>query len=80
MAAALYGSGRSEEAIQEFQRAIAVDPNYTLALHNLALAYLDIGDDLAAAEDTIRQLEGVDPAYPGLASLRQQLEASRGDR
>ncbi|HLH03191.1 MAG TPA: tetratricopeptide repeat protein [Bryobacteraceae bacterium] len=47
--------GRHEEAIEEFKRALAIDPQYYEAANNLGLEYFAAGHpDLAV--DTLRQL------------------------
>ncbi len=79
MATALYGSGRVDNAIEEFQRALESDPTYVLALHNLALAYLDGRNDVVLAQDALRQIELVEPTYAGIASIRERIIAAGGD-
>jgi len=76
MATALYGSGRVEDAILEFQRALESNPTYTLALHNLALAYIDGRRDVVSAQTTLQQIERIDPNYPGIPSIRERMVAA----
>ena len=78
MATALYGSGQIDEAIEELQRALETDPTYILALHNLALAYLDSRSDVFSAEAALGQIEAIDPTYSGIASIRERITAARG--
>ena len=78
MATAMYGSGRIDEAIQELERALDTDPGYILALHNLALAYLDGRGDVVSAQTTVRRIEQIDPTYAGLESIRERLAAAGG--
>jgi len=76
MATALYASGRIDDAIEEFQKALESDPTYILALHNLALAYLDARNDVVSAQTALRQIELIDPSYSGLASIRERMAAA----
>jgi cytochrome c-type biogenesis protein CcmH/NrfG len=79
MATAMYGSGRVEDAILEFQRALESDATYVLALHNLALAYLDGRNDVVSAQTALRQIELIEPTYAGIASIRERIAAAGGN-
>jgi Tfp pilus assembly protein PilF len=79
MATALYAAGERERAMREFETALEDDPNQILALHNVALGYLDLDGDPDRAAEVLSRIEAIDPAYEGLASLRQRIEAARQD-
>ena len=76
MGTALYSLGRVDEAMANYERALESDPGNVLALHNVAIAQLEALDDVAAAEETIRRIETIDPNYPGLGTLRGRLAAA----
>jgi Flp pilus assembly protein TadD len=76
MATSLYAAGDRERAMSEFQRALDSDPGQILALHNLALGHLDLDQDADAAREVLGRIEAIDPAYEGIPSLRQRIEAA----
>ena len=76
MGTALYSLGRVDEAMANYEQALESDPGNVLALHNVAIAQLEALDDVAAAEETIRRIETIDPNYPGLGTLRGRLAAA----
>lgn len=61
-------------AIEEYRRALAVDPRHEKALQNLASAALNLRDK-ATARDAIDKLAGVSPDNPTLGSLRASLDS-----
>lgn len=60
----LYNQGRVQESIDQFTKAIALDPNYIQAWARRAEAYARLGRGDEAAEDR-RQIEGLNPGSPG---------------
>ena len=59
---ALHQSGRAADALESYERAVALDPRYALALNNLGVARFHAGrDDLAV--DAFRQALTVEPAF-----------------
>jgi Flp pilus assembly protein TadD len=79
MATSLYAAGQRERAMVEFETALEDDPNQILALHNLSLGHLDLNNDPNAAQEVLSRIEGIDPNYEGLASLRSRINAARAD-
>ncbi|HJN87261.1 MAG: tetratricopeptide repeat protein [Dehalococcoidia bacterium] len=55
----LFNQGRTQESIDQFTKAIALDPNYTQAWARRAEAYARLGRGKEAAEDR-RQLDALD--------------------
>lgn len=55
---ALYNQGRFQEAIDQFTKAIALDPKYKSAWAHRAEAYAKLGRRKEAAED-MRRLEAI---------------------
>ena len=68
---ALYGQGKIEAAMEQFQRSLEADPQYLPAMNNLGVASFHRGErDLAA--DWFRRALSLDPGYPeALENLRQ---------
>ena len=60
----LYNQGRTQESIDQFTKAIALDPNYIQAWARRAEAYALLGRGDEAAEDR-RRLEALSPGSPG---------------
>ena len=76
MGTAFYNLGRVDEAMANYERALESDPHNILALHNIAIAQLEELDNVAAAKETIRRIEGIDPNYPGIPSIRERMVAA----
>jgi Tfp pilus assembly protein PilF len=55
----LFNQGRIQESIDQFTKAIALDPNYTQAWARRAEAYARLGRGEEAAEDR-RRLDALD--------------------
>ncbi len=68
--------GLTGEAIQEFERALFIDPNYVRAYNNLGVTYLGLGrPDQAAAQ--FRTALKIDPrSVDALVNLALALKAS----
>src|SRR5574341_740723 len=56
----LFASGKHDEAITAYEEALAMDPNYTDALHGLAQSYAAKGE-LDRAIETARRIAQIDP-------------------
>ncbi len=56
-----FDAGKYQEAIDQFTKAIALDPNYADAWQRRAEAYVQLGRPQQAAEDR-RHLQGLDPS------------------
>src|SRR5664280_2597900 len=63
----LTGSGKYDQAVEEFQRAVRAEPGSEDALLGLAEAYSHLGD-LAAAESTYKKAVALRPEYWGVYS------------
>jgi tetratricopeptide (TPR) repeat protein len=62
---ALLHAGRAQESVPYLQEAIRLEPGLKHPRHNLALAWLALGDSEAALDEANRGLD-LDPDYPGL--------------
>ena len=71
----LFAEGRHDEAVAEYQQAIAIDPKFTDALHGLSRAYQDLQRYEEAIEISKRLAE-LDPndilAHTSLSILYQK--------
>lgn len=72
----VYGrNGNKQKALQEFQTAILLKPNYADAYHNLANTYHELGDDVKALENYMKAAE-LNPklwqSYQNIAALYYQ--------
>lgn len=59
----LYGLGDPNKAIDEFEKILTQDPNYTLAHYDLAVAYRDLGMEDEAIQQYERTIE-LQPHFP----------------
>jgi Flp pilus assembly protein TadD len=72
LATALFNAGQKDKALAEYQAILQKDPKHIATLHNLAIVYL--GErDLTSADGVIKRIEGIDPKYEGLESLKKRL-------
>lgn len=62
-----------DRAIQEFNRALEIDPNHIQSLQNITVAYTKKGDTAKAAA-ALSRLESVDPANKSIAKLREDIQ------
>ncbi|UCD93544.1 MAG: tetratricopeptide repeat protein [Candidatus Zixiibacteriota bacterium] len=76
LARALYHSGQSESAEQEFYRVLRRDPDNLVALKYLGDLKFGQGDEATAFSYYMKVLE-IDPQTGGLASLLEQEEAQK---
>jgi tetratricopeptide (TPR) repeat protein len=67
---------QADRAIAEYRKSLQVDPKHQITLLNLTIALMKKGD-LAAAEESLGQLEAVNPKHPRIAQLRAEIEKTR---
>jgi len=71
-----FGEGKLDEAIAEYERARALDPQFTDALHGLAQAY-HAKQDFDRAIETARRIVAIDPddilAWTAISRAYQRL-------
>lgn len=61
-------------AVEEYRKAVRVNPRHEIALQNMASVAVQLGDK-AAAREAVEQLASANPANPTLAALRSAAEA-----
>jgi Tfp pilus assembly protein PilF len=74
---ALWNGGQKDKAMALYQQILKIDSKHMATLHNIVIVHLE-ARDLAAAEQTLKQMEQIDPKYEGLDSLRKQLAELKG--
>ncbi len=73
-----FNLGRPDRALEEFRQSLRVNPRHEPTLYNIVVVNLDSHRDLVAAERAWRELHELNPDYPNLDRLRQELDAARG--
>lgn len=68
-----------DRAIQEFNRALEIDPNHIQSLQNITVAYTKKGD-AAKATAALAKLEIADPANKSIAKLREDIKNIGGSK
>src|SRR5437867_1968555 len=76
LATALWNAGQKDQAMAEYQQTLKVDPKHMATLHNLVIVHLE-ERDFPAAEQTLKQMEQIDPKYEGLEPLKKRLAEVR---
>lgn len=71
-----FGEGKLDEAVAEYERALALDPNFADALHGLAQAY-HAKQDFDRAIESARRILALDPedilAWTAISRAYQRL-------
>jgi len=75
---AYFDLGHPREAAQEFSQALRIDPNHQPTLFNLIVVSIEGTHDLRAANQTYERLHRLNPNYPNLDRLKQELDAAQG--
>ena len=73
----LFELGKSNEAIEWFQKVVALQPRNLDVRADLVIVHLE-KRDFTAAEQVLKQMEAIDPKYEGLEPLRKRLTELRG--
>ena len=69
---ALWNAGQKDQGMAEYQQILKIDPKHMATLHNLVIVYIE-ERNTASAEQTLKQMEAIDPKYEGLEPLRKRL-------
>ncbi|PYV25132.1 MAG: hypothetical protein DMG27_10950, partial [Acidobacteria bacterium] len=75
-----FNLGRADEALREYRKSLEIDPRHQPTLYNMVLVNLEGTHNLAAARQAWEQLHGLNPQYPGLDRLKQNLETAESSR
>ena len=74
---ALWNAGQKDKAMATYQQILKKDPRHMATLHNIVIVQLE-DRNFAAAEQTLKQMEQIDPKYEGLDSLKKRLTELKG--
>src|SRR5262245_38751222 len=69
---ALWNAGQKDKGMAEYQRILKADPKHMATLHNIVIVRLE-ERNFSAAEQTLKEMEAIDPKYEGLAALKKRL-------
>ena len=69
--------GQPDEAIKEFRRSIAIDPKHWQTWLNLGIVSLYDKHDPATAASAFGKVEELNPSYPDLAMLKDEVRKAR---
>lgn len=73
-----FNLGQPRKALSEYRRSLALQPDHQPTLFNTIIVNLEGTHDVAAARAAWERLHRLNPGYPGLDSLKQQLDSSGG--
>jgi cytochrome c-type biogenesis protein CcmH/NrfG len=73
-----YNTGRYQEALREFRSSLEINPKHEQTLFNSIIVNLQGIHDLPAAQQAWDRLHALNPNYPGLDRLKQNIDAARG--
>jgi Flp pilus assembly protein TadD len=72
---AYFNLGRFADALAEYNQSLKIDPTHEPTMYNIIVVNLEGTHDLKAARAAWEKLNRRDPNYPGLAGLKERLEA-----
>jgi cytochrome c-type biogenesis protein CcmH/NrfG len=72
-------TGRPQQAIAEYKKALALDPNHEPTIFNLIVVNLEGTHDLHAARKYWNILDKKNPNYPGLKEIKSKLDEAEGN-
>jgi hypothetical protein len=70
--------GRTEEAIAEFKRSVAINPKHWQSWLNLGVVSLFDRHDAATAASAFGKVEELNPSYPDLPALKEEVRKAGG--
>ena len=70
-------AGRTEAAIAQFDKSLAIDPNHPQTLFNLGIVERDGKKDLAGAVRAWERLFAANPNYPDREKAQQMLDQAK---
>jgi cytochrome c-type biogenesis protein CcmH/NrfG len=74
---ALFYTGRSKDALREYQKALALDPRHEATILNTIVVNLEGLHDVAAAQKAWDRLNQINPNNSALPDLKQKIDQAR---
>jgi Tetratricopeptide repeat len=71
-------TGQAEQAITEYKKALALNPNHQPTIFNLIVVNLEGTHDLRTANRYWNELNRQNPNYPGLKDIKGKLDEAAG--
>jgi tetratricopeptide (TPR) repeat protein len=71
-----FNLGRPQEALQEYRKSLDTDPRHELTIYNMIIVNLEGTHNVAAARAAWEELHRLNPNYPGLERLKQNLDSA----
>ena len=75
---ALYYSNRVDAAVAEFEKSLAIDPDHPQTLFNMGVVLLEERDDREGAIQLWEHLVDVNPGYPQIGMVREEIARLKG--
>ena len=69
--------GQADEALKRFRASLAIDPRHWQSWLNLGVVSLFEKHDVKTAEEAFAKVKEINPAYPGLPQLQQELDRAK---
>jgi cytochrome c-type biogenesis protein CcmH/NrfG len=73
-------TGQPQQAITEYKKALALNPNHQPTIFNLIVVNLEGTHDLQIAKKYWSELNRQNPSYPGLKEIKEKLDAALGGK
>ncbi len=70
--------GRPKDALEQYRKSLQIDPNHEPTLLNTIIVNLEGTHDVGAAQAAWERLRKVNPNNPQLASMKEKIDAARG--
>jgi tetratricopeptide (TPR) repeat protein len=74
---AFFYLGRPKDALQEYDKSLAIDPKHEATILNSIVVNLEGLHDIAAAQKAWDRLDKLNPNHPALPSLKEKINAAR---
>jgi len=69
--------GQADEALARFRASLALEPRHWQSWLNLGVVSLFAKQDVRTAEEAFAKVKEINPSYPGLPQLQQELDRAK---